>query len=138
MVSVDVYRPAARKQLSVLARDLKLPIYEGTPEETQPLELARSARKEAVQTGRDVLLVDTAGRLHIDDDLMTELQELKELLSPSEDPVRRRRHDRPGRGEVGRRVPQAAGHHGRDSDQNGRRCPRRRGALDPLGDRPAA
>ena len=47
MVSVDVYRPAARKQLSVLARDLKLPIYEGTPEETQPLDLARSARKEA-------------------------------------------------------------------------------------------
>src|SRR5439155_1504566 len=72
MVSVDVYRPAARKQLSVLARDLKLPVYEGTPEETKPLELARSARKEATHAGRDVLLVDTAGRLHIDDDLMTE------------------------------------------------------------------
>jgi signal recognition particle subunit SRP54 len=84
MVSVDVYRPAARKQLSVLARDLKLPIYEGTPEETKPAELARSARKEATQIGRDVLLVDTAGRLHIDDDLMTELSELKELLSPTE------------------------------------------------------
>ena len=84
MVSVDVYRPAARKQLSVLARDLKLPIYEGTPEETKPVELARSARKEATQTGRDVLLVDTAGRLHIDDELMTELSELKELLAPSE------------------------------------------------------
>src|SRR5271170_3692126 len=84
MVSVDVYRPAARKQLSVLARDLKVPIYEGTPEETKPLDLARSARKEAIQTGRDVLLVDTAGRLHIDDDLMTELSQLKELLNPSE------------------------------------------------------
>src|SRR6266436_10150916 len=84
MVSVDVYRPAARKQLSVLARDLKLPIYEGTPEETKPAELARSARKEAMQTGRDVLLVDTAGRLHIDDELMTELAELKEQLSPTE------------------------------------------------------
>jgi signal recognition particle subunit SRP54 len=84
MVSVDVYRPAARKQLSILARDLKLPIYEGTPEETKPLDLARSARKEAVQTGRDVLLVDTAGRLHIDDDLMTELSSLKELLNPTE------------------------------------------------------
>src|ERR1700747_318488 len=46
MVSVDVYRPAARKQLSILARDLKLPIYEGAPEETKPAELARSARKE--------------------------------------------------------------------------------------------
>jgi signal recognition particle subunit SRP54 len=84
MVSVDVYRPAARKQLSVLARDLKLPVYEGTPEETQPLELARSARKEAIQTGRDVVLVDTAGRLHIDEDLMTELTQLKETLNPSE------------------------------------------------------
>ncbi|MGH9632855.1 MAG: signal recognition particle protein, partial [Bryobacteraceae bacterium] len=84
MVSVDVYRPAARKQLSVIARDVKLPVYEGTAEETKPAELARSARKEAVQTGRDVLLVDTAGRLHIDDQLMNELQELKGLLSPSE------------------------------------------------------
>src|SRR3984893_8094684 len=84
MVSVDVYRPAARKQLSVIARELKLPIYEGTPEETKPAELARSARKEAVQTGRDTVLVDTAGRLHIDDDLMTELSELKELLNPTE------------------------------------------------------
>jgi signal recognition particle subunit SRP54 len=84
LVSVDVYRPAARKQLSVLARDLKLPIYEGTPEETKPAELARSARKEATQTGRDVLLVDTAGRLHIDDELMTELTELKDLLQPTE------------------------------------------------------
>ena len=84
VVSVDVYRPAARKQLSILARDLKLPVYEGTAEETKPIELARSARKEAVQTGRDVLLVDTAGRLHVDDDLMTELSQLKELLNPTE------------------------------------------------------
>jgi len=84
MVSVDVYRPAARKQLSVLARDLKLPVYEGTPDETKPIDLARSARKEAIQTGRDVVLVDTAGRLHIDEDLMTELSQLKDLLNPTE------------------------------------------------------
>src|SRR5712692_7890858 len=84
MVSVDVYRPAARHQLSVIAKDIKLPIYEGTAEETKPAELARSARREAAQLGRDVLLVDTAGRLHIDDDLMRELQELKEQLSPTE------------------------------------------------------
>src|SRR5580700_4565172 len=84
MVSVDVYRPAARHQLSVIARDIKLPIYEGIPEETKPAELARSARRESAQTGRDVLLVDTAGRLHIDDQLMQELQELKEQLQPAE------------------------------------------------------
>jgi signal recognition particle subunit SRP54 len=84
MVSVDVYRPAARQQLSVIARDIKLPIYEGAPEEKTPAELARSARKESAQTGRDVLLVDTAGRLHIDDQLMQELRELKEQLNPAE------------------------------------------------------
>src|SRR5579883_2512010 len=84
MVSADVYRPAARKQLSVLARDLKLPAYEGAEEETQPRELARGARREAAQTGRDVVLVDTAGRLHIDDELMAELAELKQLLNPTE------------------------------------------------------
>jgi signal recognition particle subunit SRP54 len=84
MVSVDVYRPAARAQLAVIARDIRLPIYEGAPEEKTPAELAKSARREAIQTGRDVVLVDTAGRLHIDEQLMTELQELKQLLSPSE------------------------------------------------------
>ena len=84
LVSVDVYRPAARQQLAVIAREIKQPIYEGTAEETKPLELSRSARREATQTGRDVILVDTAGRLHIDDDLMTELQQLKEQLNPTE------------------------------------------------------
>src|SRR3954453_21677804 len=84
LVSVDVYRPAARHQLSILAKNVGMPIYEGTPEETKPLELAKSARRDSVQTGRDVLLVDTAGRQHIDEQLMTELRELKELLSPTE------------------------------------------------------
>src|SRR6202522_4596831 len=83
-VSVDIYRPAAREQLKVIARDVGLPVYEGAPGETQPLDLARSARRESTQTGRDVLLIDTAGRLHIDDDLMTELQQLKEQLNPVE------------------------------------------------------
>ena len=84
MVSVDVYRPAAREQLRVIARDINQPIYEGAPDEKQPLELASGAKRESEQTGRDVLLVDTAGRLHIDDDLMVELQQLKERLGPVE------------------------------------------------------
>jgi signal recognition particle subunit SRP54 len=84
LVSVDVYRPAARHQLSILARQLGTPIYEGTAEETKPLELARGARRDAMQTGRDVLLVDTAGRQHIDEQLMQELHELKEALNPTE------------------------------------------------------
>jgi signal recognition particle subunit SRP54 len=83
-VSVDVYRPAAREQLKVVAREAGQSVYEGAPGETLPLDLARSARREAMHTGRDVLLVDTAGRLHIDDQLMIELQQLKEQLNPVE------------------------------------------------------
>ena len=84
LVSVDVYRPAAREQLKVVARDIGQPIYGGSADESLPLDLARSARREAIQTGRDVLLIDTAGRLHIDDALMVELKELKEQLNPVE------------------------------------------------------
>ena len=84
LVSVDVYRPAARHQLTILAKNVGTPIYEGTNEETKPLELARSARREAMQAGRDLLLVDTAGRQHIDEQLMGELHELKEALNPTE------------------------------------------------------
>jgi signal recognition particle subunit SRP54 len=84
LVSVDFYRPAARHQLSILAKQLGTPIYEGTAEETTPLDLARGARRDAMQTGRDVLLVDTAGRQHIDKQLMQELHELKEALNPTE------------------------------------------------------
>jgi len=83
LVSVDVYRPAARQQLSILAKQIGVPAYEGNAGES-PLELARGARREAAQTGRDVVLVDTAGRQHIDDQLMQELAGLKEALSPTE------------------------------------------------------
>src|SRR6185369_4492048 len=54
LVSVDVYRPAAREQLAILARDLKLPIFAG--ENNVPLDLAKGARREAMQTGRDTVL----------------------------------------------------------------------------------
>jgi len=84
LVSVDVYRPAAREQLKVIARDISQTIYEGVDGESKPLELAVGARREATQSGRDVVLVDTAGRLHIDDDLMVELQQLKTELNPVE------------------------------------------------------
>ncbi|HZS50482.1 MAG TPA: signal recognition particle protein [Bryobacterales bacterium] len=83
MVSVDVYRPAARRQLSVIGESVKLPVFEGPPD-ASPLELAQAARREAVETGRDVVLVDTAGRLHIDDALMQELEALRGALRPTE------------------------------------------------------
>src|SRR5271154_2634140 len=92
LVSVDVYRPAAREQLKVVAQAVKAQIYEGevgeatTPAQlTQAVErLVKEARREAVVSGCDVLIVDTAGRLHIDDELMNEMQSLKKLLNPSE------------------------------------------------------
>ena len=87
LVSVDVYRPAARDQLKVVAQAIKAQIYQGEVAEanTATVErLAKEARREAVNTGCDVLIVDTAGRLHIDDQLMQEMQSLKRLLNPSE------------------------------------------------------
>src|SRR5512146_1196853 len=87
LVSVDVYRPAAREQLKVVAQGIKAQLYEGKVEEpnTATVErLAKEARREAVNTGCDVLIVDTAGRLHIDDQLMEEMQSLKKLLNPQE------------------------------------------------------
>ena len=83
MVSVDIYRPAARKQLSVVGQSVKLPVFEGKADGA-PLELALGARREALETGRDVVLVDTAGRLHIDEALMQELEQLRSALSPTE------------------------------------------------------
>src|SRR5436305_1035150 len=60
LVSVDVYRPAAREQLKVIAREIGQPIYAGTPGDSQPLDLAKAPRRQSVQSGRDELPVDTA------------------------------------------------------------------------------
>jgi signal recognition particle subunit SRP54 len=87
LVSVDVYRPAAREQLKIVAQAVKAQIYEGAVGEanTATVErLVKEARREAVVSGCDVLIVDTAGRLHIDEQLMDEMQSLKKLLNPSE------------------------------------------------------
>jgi signal recognition particle subunit SRP54 len=87
LVSVDVYRPAAREQLKIVAQSVKAQIYEGqvTEANTATVErLVKEARREATISGCDVLIVDTAGRLHIDDQLMDEMQSLKKLLNPSE------------------------------------------------------
>jgi signal recognition particle subunit SRP54 len=87
LVSVDVYRPAAREQLKVVAAAIKANLYEGEVGEanTATVErLAKEARREAINSGCDVLIVDTAGRLHLDDQLMEEMQSLKRLLNPQE------------------------------------------------------
>jgi signal recognition particle subunit SRP54 len=89
LVSVDVYRPAARQQLKVVADAIKANIYEGqAPAEgatsADVERLAKEARREAMNSGCDTLIVDTAGRLHIDDQLMQEMKMLKDLLKPQE------------------------------------------------------
>src|SRR6202158_2809908 len=83
VVSTDVYRPAAREQLAQVAKAVGTPIWPGTGTD-KPLEIIRGAIKEAKPSASDVILVDTAGRLHIDDELMNELSTLKKELQPSE------------------------------------------------------
>jgi signal recognition particle subunit SRP54 len=83
VVSTDVYRPAAREQLSQVAKAIGTPVWPGTGTD-KPLDIVRGAIKEAKLSASDVILVDTAGRLHIDDELMNELSMLKKELQPSE------------------------------------------------------
>jgi signal recognition particle subunit SRP54 len=83
LVSVDVYRPAARAQLKVVADAVGQAIFENS-ETNDPLTLVREAHKYAQEMGYDTLMIDTAGRLHIDDDLMVELEQIKAETKPSE------------------------------------------------------
>ncbi len=83
LVSTDVYRPAAREQLAVIAKAIQIPIFTGEGINS-PIQLAMAARKDAADRGHDVLIVDTAGRLHIDQELMNEVSELRTKLRPSE------------------------------------------------------
>jgi signal recognition particle subunit SRP54 len=83
VVSTDVYRPAAREQLAQVAKAVGTSLWPGKDTD-KPLEIVRRAIKEAKLSASDVVLVDTAGRLHIDDELMSELRMLKKELQPSE------------------------------------------------------
>jgi signal recognition particle subunit SRP54 len=83
MLSVDVYRPAARDQLAVIGKAINIPVFEGDGL-SDPLELCRAARKHCEQVGYDTLMIDTAGRLHIDDALMDELLTIKGEMQPIE------------------------------------------------------
>jgi signal recognition particle subunit SRP54 len=83
LVSVDVYRPAAREQLRVVGGAVGIPVFQDK-ETNDPLTLVRGATKHAQEMGYDTLLIDTAGRLHIDDDLMVELEQIKAETRPLE------------------------------------------------------
>lgn len=83
LVACDVYRPAAITQLQVLGRQIDVPVYteEG---QSNPVQIAKGALEFADKQGRDVVFVDTAGRLHVDEALMQELRDLKAALNPHE------------------------------------------------------
>ncbi len=83
VVSTDVYRPAAMDQLAILAKQSQIPFFPATPDQ-DPISLARKALYEAKNTGYNVLIIDTAGRLHLDEALMEELRKMKEEVHPRE------------------------------------------------------
>lgn len=83
LAAADVYRPAAIDQLQTIGKQLDFPVYaKGT--EANPVDIAREAVEEARMTGRDLVIIDTAGRLHVDDVLMTELKNIKAAVQPDE------------------------------------------------------
>ena len=83
LAATDIYRPAAIKQLEVLGNQLGIPVYQ-LGENASPLNICRGAYKQATDNGNDVLLIDTAGRLHVDGELMEELKTAKEEMKPQE------------------------------------------------------
>lgn len=82
LVAGDIYRPAAIKQLQVLGEQIKVPVF--TEGEISPVQIAEDSIKHATSNGLDVVIVDTAGRLHINEELMGELQQIKDKIQPHE------------------------------------------------------
>jgi signal recognition particle subunit SRP54 len=83
LAATDIYRPAAIKQLEVLGNQLGIPVYQ-LGENASPLNICRGAYKQAKDNGNDVLLIDTAGRLHVEKELMDELKIAKDEMNPQE------------------------------------------------------
>ena len=83
LVACDVYRPAAIKQLEIVGEKLSIPVFQmGT--EVSPVKIAEEGLKYAISKGYDMVFIDTAGRLHIDEELMEELRQIKEKTNPTE------------------------------------------------------
>ncbi|WP_175988941.1 signal recognition particle protein [Bacillus sp. Marseille-Q1617] len=83
LVAADIYRPAAIKQLETVGKQLSLPVF-SLGDQVSPVEIAKQAIEKAKEEHHDYVLIDTAGRLHIDENLMGELKEIKELSNPDE------------------------------------------------------
>jgi len=82
LVACDIYRPAAIEQLKVVGKGADVPVFEMGKED--PVKIAESAIRHAKDYGNDIVILDTAGRLHIDEELMGELQRVKDAVNPSE------------------------------------------------------
>ena len=83
LVACDIYRPAAIKQLQVVGKQYNIPVFE-MGDQLSPVEISKRALEYAAENRNDVILIDTAGRLHINEELMQELQDIKEVVKPQE------------------------------------------------------
>ena len=135
LVGADLQRPAAVEQLRTLGRQIDVPgLLRGhRPGGRWP----PPASPRPASTGRDVVIVDTAGRLAIDAELMDEVRRISEAVEPELHVPRRRRHDRPGRGQHRRGLPRDPRARRRHPHQARRRRPRRRRPLGEGGRGPA-
>jgi signal recognition particle subunit SRP54 len=83
LVAGDIYRPAAIKQLQVLGEQIKVPVF-SLGDKTSPVEIAKAGLAHAKENGNDYIIIDTAGRLHVDETLMDELKNIREAVNPDE------------------------------------------------------
>ena len=83
MVACDIYRPAAIKQLEVVGKQIEIPVF-SMGDKVSPVDIAKAGIAHAKDNGNNIVIIDTAGRLHIDEDLMQELKDIKENVKPSE------------------------------------------------------
>ncbi|WP_208665033.1 signal recognition particle protein [Listeria monocytogenes] len=83
LVAADIYRPAAIKQLETLGKQLDMPVF-SLGDQVSPVEIAKQAIAKAKEEHLDYVIIDTAGRLHIDETLMDELKQVKEIATPTE------------------------------------------------------
>lgn len=83
LVAADVYRPAAVKQLEVLGGQLSIPVFT-MPDQKDPVVIAQTAVDSALTSGRDIVIIDTAGRQEVNEDLMAELENMKDTVKPHE------------------------------------------------------
>ena len=83
LVAADIYRPAAIKQLETLGKQLEMPVF-SLGDQVSPVEIAKQAIQKAKEDHHDYVIIDTAGRLHVDEALMDELKQIKELTNPDE------------------------------------------------------